>query len=562
MFRYRKASIVTMAAGAVLGLGAYALVTGSSHELLDRPGHLERRAAATAARTVAGGSAFGTLRPELPDDEPAQRVLPSGVPPTSPAARVTRGSYESIQVNVNAAGFNIVGDAANEPSIAIDPTDPNKMVIGWRQFDTVASNFRQAGWAYSHDGGQNWTFPGVLEPGEFSSDPVLEFDAEGNFYYYSLQPGRGPGDWACYLYKSFNRGLSWPQEVYARGGDKAWITIDRTNGVGHGNVYAIWSPFAGCCSGIFTRSTDGGLTFMTPIAVPFSPFWGTVAVGPDGDVYVVGANLAVVKSSNAQDPNAVPSFDLATAIDLGGFPSFGGGPNPGGLLGQVWVASDHSDGPNRGNVYVLSSVQPWAGSDPLDVMFTRSTDGGLTWSPPLRINDDSVGNGAWQWFGTMSVAPQGRLDVIWNDTRNTGAVNLSELYYAFSNDGGLNWSDNAPVSAVFDSYVGWPNQNKIGDYYDMISDNAGAHVAYSATFNGEQDVYYLRLSTDCNGNGIPDHTDIAEGASQDCNENAIPDECELADNDCNTNGQPDDCEDCNGNGLADECDLAAGTSGD
>src|SRR5215211_9297949 len=50
------------------------------------------------------------------------------------------GSFTSFQVNVDANGNNIVGDAANEPSIAMDPTDPNKMSIGWRQFDSVLSN--------------------------------------------------------------------------------------------------------------------------------------------------------------------------------------------------------------------------------------------------------------------------------------------------------------------------------------------------------------------------------------------------------------------------------------
>ena len=37
------------------------------------------------------------------------------------------------------SGNNIVGDAANEPSIAVDPTDGNKMTIGWRQFNSVQS---------------------------------------------------------------------------------------------------------------------------------------------------------------------------------------------------------------------------------------------------------------------------------------------------------------------------------------------------------------------------------------------------------------------------------------
>src|SRR3954469_22447477 len=60
-----------------------------------------------------------------------------------------------VQVNVNSLGQDIVGDAANEPSIAVDPTNPNRMAIGWRQFNTISSNFRQAGVATN--GGQTWT---------------------------------------------------------------------------------------------------------------------------------------------------------------------------------------------------------------------------------------------------------------------------------------------------------------------------------------------------------------------------------------------------------------------
>jgi hypothetical protein len=125
----------------------------------------------------------------------------------------------------------------------------------------------------------------------------------------------------------------------------------------------------------------------------------------------------------------------------------------------------------------------------------------------------------------MSVAPNGRIDVVWNDTRNTGQINLSELYYAYSLDAGETWSLNIPVSPVFDSFLGWPNQEKIGDYYHMISDNSSVNLAYAATFNEEQDIYFLKLG-DCNNNGIHDSDDIASGTSQDLNNNLIPDECE------------------------------------
>src|SRR5256885_12883547 len=62
-------------------------------------------------------------------------LLPSAVTP----------SGASRQVSVNASGVNIVGDAANEPSLCIDPTNPNRIAVGWRQFNSITNDFRQAG---------------------------------------------------------------------------------------------------------------------------------------------------------------------------------------------------------------------------------------------------------------------------------------------------------------------------------------------------------------------------------------------------------------------------------
>jgi hypothetical protein len=57
----------------------------------------------------------------------------------------------------------------------------------------------------------------------------------------------------------------------------------------------------------------------------------------------------------------------------------------------------------------------------------------------------------------------------------------------------------------------------------------GADLAFAATFNGEHDVYYLRIGDhDCNQNGIGDALDISSGASNDVNANGIPDECETS----------------------------------
>jgi hypothetical protein len=532
--------------------------------------------------TVLGGSApaFSSGEAATPDEDPGHlekqedaRVIPSRAErATAEAPPVIRGNFRSIQVNVDALGENILGDAANEPSMAIDPTNPDNIVIGWRQFDTVTSNFRQAGIAYSHDGGETWTFPGVLEPGQFRSDPVLAADTQGVFHYYSLSTTTN-----AEMFVSVDKGVTWTGPISAFGGDKTWIAADTTGGTGTDHVYAIWNSQFTCCppNTDFTRTTDGSQSFDGPYAMPSKPKWGTVDVAPDGTVLVVGTRLSssaypvphlLVSSSNAQDATRTPAFDQVSGITLGGETITGGTPNPGGLMGQVWVAADRSGSSTAGNIYVLGSVDP-GGSDPLDVMFSRSEDGGATFGAPVRVNGRAPG--AWQWFGTMSVAPDGRIDAVWNDTRIDPSGRISELYYAYSTDAGASWSKGLPVTPAYDSGVGYPNQNKMGDYYHMVSEAEGAALAYAATFRGEQDVYFLRVG-DCNVNGQHDSKDISGGLSQDCDFNRIPDECQdrVACLSCNDDGvcqEGESCDSCPGdcpaatpgcgNGV---CEIASG----
>ena len=489
------------------------------------------------------------------------------------SANVTFGGFVSVQVNVNGLGNNVIGDAANEPSIAVDPTAANRIAIGWRQFDTIRSNFRQAGHSFSRDGGRSWAGKSIIEPGIFRSDPVLAAGEDGTFFYLSLSVVGAAPDILNDMFISSDGGATWPAKHFAFGGDKSWFTIDRTGGIGAGHLYQAWNTAGNeFFPAQFNRSTDGGVTWENPVEYdpgpqPARPRLGILDVGPDGSVYVAGGTSTfwVVKSSNAQDPGQTPVFDQITEVDLGGNLRLNTGPNPAGLLGQVNIAVDRSGGPHHGNVYVLCSIDPQGGPDPMDIHFIRSTDGGQTFSAPIRVNNDPgppMGGNDWQWFGTMSVAPNGRIDVVWNDARNTGAVNLFQTFYAFSVDGGLSFQGNFPMTPVFDSFVGWPQQNKLGDYYDMISDRVGADLAYAATFNGEQDVYYLRIGDyDCNGNGVGDPDDIAARTSGDCNANGIPDECEIAAGtvtDDNGNGIPDECEcppDINNDGVTNVLDL-------
>src|SRR5688572_9350206 len=146
---------------AIWGLGLVLAVVHATHGQFGRP------SAQPQGRGV-----------QPPADQPEERLEQRPAP--APALRTSvptvrmlpRGLAITSQVNVNAEGLNIVGDAANEPSIAVDPTAPNRLAIGWRQFDSAQSSFREGGYAYSVDGGRTWTFPGVLQEGVFRSDPV------------------------------------------------------------------------------------------------------------------------------------------------------------------------------------------------------------------------------------------------------------------------------------------------------------------------------------------------------------------------------------------------------
>lgn len=481
----------------------------------------------------------------------------------APSQVVRFGPYVSRQVNVDANGGNIRGDKGNEPTLALNPLNPGNIVVGWRKFDEPSSGIRHGGFAASFDGGVSWAV-GQLPalPAQSRTDPVLDVDSHGNFYYQSMLLPAG----LTSVFKSMDGGLSWSSPVDQFYGDKNWMVIDKTGGASDGHLYSIWrpgepNPDPSYVPRYFNRSTDGGLSFQEPEALlPVDRLgFGRPAVGPEGEVYLFEINETpsftdfnlgfyrgghyFLKSLSARDPAASPTFS-AQPIDMGGhdaifFDAQHRVPNPLGGHGDVQIATDRSNTALQGSIYLLAHVVPSAwqpGGDPLDVHFVRSGDGGASWSSPRRLNDDAPGANAFQWFPMLDVAPNSRIDAVWYDTRDgVGPTQYrqSRLYYAYSWDGGVSWSSNQPVTPLFDTHLPYNSVNgeerqadKLGDYTQLISDTNGAHIAYTATFNGEQDIYYLNVFPDCNGNGLSDVLDIQARRSGDINGSHIPDSCE------------------------------------
>ncbi|MEZ4689107.1 MAG: T9SS type A sorting domain-containing protein [Ignavibacteria bacterium] len=146
------------------------------------------------------------------------------------------------------------------------------------------------------------------------------------------------------------------------------------------------------------------------------------------------------------------------------------------------MAADNSYTSSRGNVYVVYCVNPLT-ADIADINFVRSTDYGVTWSQPIRVNDDNTTTD--QWMPAISCdSKTGKIYVSWFDSREDPANNLlTKIYASVSTDGGQTFTANAPVSnALFNPNnmaVGQPGGERyIGDYHGISAIGNTSYVVW------------------------------------------------------------------------------------
>ena len=233
-----------------------------------------------------------------------------------------------------------------------------------------------------------------------------------------------------------------------------------------------------------------------------------------GNLFIGGVNLTTgriwcVRSTNAKNGGAVPTFDRSTAVNLGGDIVFAEPIDPEGLVGQVFLAVDRSGTSTNDNVYMLASVQPSGFTNGSDVMFVRSTNGGIR--SARHVGSTTIQLITRNGTGSARCRSRPAVESMSSGTirRNSPNNVTSQLFYSFSVDGGNTWSPNVAVSNPFNPFIGYPHQSKIGDYITVVSDDDSANVAYAATFNGEEDIYYVRIRptlppTDFNGDAKSD----------------------------------------------------------
>ncbi len=278
--------------------------------------------------------------------------------------------------------------------------------------------------------------------------------------------------------------------------DKQWIAIDRTGNESYGNIYIPWTRFSSDLSTsriVICSSRDQGLTYSGAVNVSDDTRvqWSTAAVGIFGELYVAWVDFRhqAINLDISIDEGRSFGTDLLIA-DLNTLSAY--------INGQITVfpypamATDVSQSsPYYGNLYI--AFMDDAGPD-MDIFFIKSTNGGSSWTNRSRINDDPGQNGADQFHPWISVDENGAIHAIFYDRRLDTNNFLFDLFYTRSDDGGETWSPNERITSVSSSPGDARLGGLIGEYIGLDARQGQVQMVWTDTRNGNQDVFSGRIT--------------------------------------------------------------------
>ena len=362
------------------------------------------------------------------------------------------------------------------PYIAINPKRPNHMALVLTRITDNSSGPESATVRnqvfLSQDFGQNWNQKRLRSRyGDFGYPSILA-DNEGTYYYFHLSDPQRRG-WESKLVldrivcqKSqflgrWSRGTGIGHNP-PRQHDKPGVAFDEYSG----RIYLTWTQYDRYGSAnpgdsahiLFSYSNDRGKSWTPPIRINQfggncldqgqTPSGAIPATGPSGAVYVSWAYDGKIYFDRSLDGGVTwMRRDVVVADQSGGW-SFDI-PGLGRTNGLPSTSCDMSYGPFHGNIYVSWTDQR-NGENDTDVWISRSADGGLNWSEPLRVNDDQpTMTGAHQFMSRMAVDPiTGIIYIVFYDRRNSENLE-TEVYLAISNDGGRTFSNQRISESAF-----------------------------------------------------------------------------------------------------------------
>jgi hypothetical protein len=422
----------------------------------------------------------------------------------------------------------------NEPTIAVNPNNEQNIVVTSHDFNTpyVTGKFVPATY-YSLDGGETWQGPILqnLTYGDFTSDPGLAVDSKGNFYLSYLSINSTLLDDDVTVAVSRDGGVHWSIRVAAPHDgrhlhDKPYIAVGPSAlNPGQEAIYVTYTDFnlTNFATALkVVRSDDGGRTWTAPMLIKSTAYPGlqgtAPAVAPDGTLYVAYFGFlplggepepGIFLSVSHDGGNTFSAPRLVSRINFwtpgfcqSGPYGFRTAPLPSiavGSRGEVYIAYNSASGTlTRGPV------------DPSDIYFVYSTDGGITWSQPVKVNDDNTTAGQFMpWISYRK--SDGSLHLAWVDQRLSKDGFGYDIFYSYSTDGGRTWASNQRVTDYTSSLLAQPLFVSsacgliffIGDYINMAVSPTQVYVVWTDSrrgfrtgisyFGTNEDIYFAKL---------------------------------------------------------------------
>jgi hypothetical protein len=457
----------------------------------------------------------------------------SAAPPTHPTVvrDVMTGRYtlgtEPLGPADNPIQDWIQPDTQIEPSIAVNPEHPKNVVTVYQEGRIASGGDATNGFATSFDGGRSW-IAGELPKlthrvgqggtWERASDAVVAFGPGNMAYANSLvfdqnEENGLPSGIAVNVSK--DGGRTWSAPVVFQddklGGlnDKNWVVVDQSDAPGHhkGRVYVIWDRVAPVVYDYCDHDCDQLANWLPNLqTIP-----GLVFPGQG-----LGAYPMVMKDGGIGIVMEAISGGLPTTFGGEGEPDLGVGeqvfiraplagstpwPAPIGFLPPVDIATNKSNGvraqrasdglpaaavdPDSGTVYAVWDDGRFRSDGVNDAVVSKSTDGGVTWSPAARINPGPTGDSVNHYNVTLAVAEHGVLQVAYRQRREAVsglAKDFSPAIDTFvqeSRDGGKTWSaplqiNSSPSNALYDAFS--RNGSFEGDYNQTASAGGYTYV--------------------------------------------------------------------------------------
>jgi hypothetical protein len=429
-----------------------------------------------------------------------------------------------------------------EPQVAVDPTNPARItgvsqqdrwpdggargLTSWMSLNGAASWAKLADVPWSACQGGPTRFGRV-------TDPWVSYDRAGNLYFIGQPIDSAALGISAISVTTWN-GTSWRaptiliEDEGSRGvsNDKVSVTGDPTRA---GYAYATWlrfnhpadqrnTPNADLHSFAFrgqpmiSRTTDAGAHWSAPVAMRNSNTYlqgNQIAVGPDGTLYDVAANLfrgavaneqavymGLIRSNDAGEHWSAPVSiaPIRTAqlfVPDDGFP----------IRAEDYLPDIAID-PTNGDIYVV-----WSDGlgTPIDkVVMAKSTDGGRHWTGPTVVA--TGGPNVQSYNHSVEVTANGTLVLTYYDDRNNvlgDGIATTDVWLRHSHTGGQTWEPEQHLSGPFNHYQapvsffapGVPRGLFLGDYMGLETINGNSVINFfSSTISDGADVHAIRAN--------------------------------------------------------------------